>query len=180
MKDNCQRKMAKIQTIFVELLEMNWKRLYTRLKSFFNQYQASSALFFQYNEQLGPPYHVIVDTNFINFTLKNRLDLNEGMKDCLMAKVTVHVTDCVVAELEKLGPKYRVALRIAQQLGKYFYWRTNFQFRFCFVTRFQNYLSDRLPCQHKGTYADDCLVNRVTQHKVKTFIVYTPDFTSFF
>ena len=35
-----------------------------------------------------------------------------------MAKVTVHVTDCVVAELEKLGPKYRVALRIAQQLGK--------------------------------------------------------------
>ena len=42
------------------------------------------------------------------------------MKDCLMAKVTVHVTDCVVAELEKLGPKYRVALRIAQQLGKYF------------------------------------------------------------
>ena len=38
-----------------------------------------------------------------------------------MAKVTVHVTDCVVAELEKLGPKYRVALRIAQQLGKYFF-----------------------------------------------------------
>jgi len=25
-----------------------------------------TALFFQYNEQLGPPYHVIVDTNFIN------------------------------------------------------------------------------------------------------------------
>ena len=35
-----------------------------------------------------------------------------------MAKVTPHVTDCVVAELEKLGPKYRVALRIAQQLGE--------------------------------------------------------------
>ena len=79
--------------------------------------QASSALFFQYNEQLGPPYHVLVDTNFINFTIKNRLDITEGMKDCLMAKVTPHVTDCVVAELEKLGPKYRVALRIAQQLG---------------------------------------------------------------
>jgi len=79
--------------------------------------QASSAMFFQYNEQLGPPYHVLVDTNFINFTLKNRLDINEGMRDTLMAKVTPHVTDCVVAELEKLGPKYRVALRIAQQLG---------------------------------------------------------------
>ncbi len=23
----------------------------------------------------------------------------------------------------------------------------------------------RLPCMHKGTYADDCLVNRVTQVK---------------
>lgn len=102
--------------------------------------KASSALFFQYNEQLGPPYHVIVDTNFINFTLKNRLDIKEGMKDCLMAKVTPYVTDCVVAELEKLGPKYRIALRIAQQL-------------------------ERLPCQHKGTYADDCIVNRVSAHK---------------
>lgn len=32
--------------------------------------QASSALFFQYNEQLGPPYHVLVDTNFINFSIR--------------------------------------------------------------------------------------------------------------
>ncbi|WOG86803.1 hypothetical protein DCAR_0206021 [Daucus carota subsp. sativus] len=24
---------------------------------------------------------------------------------------------------------------------------------------------ERLPCTHKGTYADDCLVERVTQHK---------------
>ena len=90
---------------------------------------------------LGPPYHVIVDTNFINFSIKNRLEINQAMTDCLMAKVTPYVTDCVVAELEKLGPKYRVALRIAQQL-------------------------ERLPCQHKGTYADDCLVNRIKAHKV--------------
>ena len=32
--------------------------------------QAVSALFFQYNEQLGPPYHVLVDTNFINFSIR--------------------------------------------------------------------------------------------------------------
>lgn len=32
--------------------------------------QASSALFFQYNTQLGPPYHVLVDTNFINFSIR--------------------------------------------------------------------------------------------------------------
>lgn len=32
--------------------------------------QANSALFFQYNEQLGPPYHVLIDTNFINFSIR--------------------------------------------------------------------------------------------------------------
>ena len=36
--------------------------------------QAVSALFFQYNAQLGPPYHIIVDTNFINFAIKNKID----------------------------------------------------------------------------------------------------------
>ena len=47
-----------------------------------------------------------------------------------------------MAEIEKLGHKHRVALRIAKD------------------PRFE-----RLPCTHKGTYADDCLVQRVTQHK---------------
>jgi U3 small nucleolar RNA-associated protein 24 len=32
--------------------------------------QANTALFFQYNEQLGPPYHILVDTNFINFSIR--------------------------------------------------------------------------------------------------------------
>ena len=50
------------------------------------------------------------------------------------------MTDCVMAELEKLGRKYRVALRIVKD------------------PRFE-----RLPCMHKGSYADDCLVQRVTQ-----------------
>lgn len=31
--------------------------------------QAVTALFFQYNTQLGPPYHILVDTNFINFSI---------------------------------------------------------------------------------------------------------------
>ena len=29
--------------------------------------QTPTAMFFQYNTQLGPPYYVLVDTNFINF-----------------------------------------------------------------------------------------------------------------
>ena len=60
------------------------------------------------------------------------------------------VTDCVIAELEKLGPKYRIALRVARD------------------PRFE-----RLPCSHGGTYADDCLVQRVTANKC--YIVATCD-----
>jgi U3 small nucleolar RNA-associated protein 24 len=55
-------------------------------------------------------------------------------------------------ELEKLPqPKYRIALQIARDER----W-------------------DRLRCDgHKGTYADDCLVNRVMKHKI--YIVATND-----
>lgn len=36
--------------------------------------------------QLGPPYHILVDTNFINFSIKAKLDLVQSMMDCLYAK----------------------------------------------------------------------------------------------
>jgi U3 small nucleolar RNA-associated protein 24 len=112
--------------------------------------QVPSSLFFKYNSALGPPYHVIVDTNFINFSIQNKLELISSMMDCLYAKCTPCITDCVMAELEKLGPKYRLALRVARD------------------ERFE-----RLPCTHKGTYADDCIVQRVMQHKC--YIVATCD-----
>lgn len=109
-----------------------------------------SALFFRHNSQLGPPYQVLVDTNFINFSIKNKIDLVRGMVDCLYAECTPCVTDCVMAELEKLGTKYRVALKIAKDPRL-----------------------ERLPCTHKGTYADDCLCDRVRQHRC--YIVATCD-----
>merc|ERR1711981_80270 len=74
----------------------------------------------------------------------------QNMMDTLYAKCIPYITDCVMAELEKLGRKFRIALRIVKD------------------PRFE-----RLPCMHKGTYADDCLVNRVTQHKA--YIVATCD-----
>merc|ERR1712179_897668 len=58
--------------------------------------QASSAMFFKYNTQLGPPYHVLIDPRF-----------------------------------------------------------------------------EKLNCTHNGTYADDCLVRRIEQHKC--YIVATCD-----
>uniref|UniRef100_A0A8C9J594 Uncharacterized protein n=1 Tax=Panthera tigris altaica TaxID=74533 RepID=A0A8C9J594_PANTA len=33
--------------------------------------QHPSCLFFQYNTQLGPPYHILVYTNVINFSIKH-------------------------------------------------------------------------------------------------------------
>ncbi|RPD57795.1 Fcf1-domain-containing protein [Lentinus tigrinus ALCF2SS1-7] len=112
--------------------------------------QVSSSLFLQHNTALVPPYRVLIDTNFINFSLQNKLELISGMMDCLYAKCIPCVTDCVMAELEKLGHRYRVALRVARD------------------PRFE-----RLACSHSGTYADDCLVQRVTSHKC--YIVATCD-----
>lgn len=45
-----------------------------------------ASLFLSHNEALGPPYRVLVDTNFINFSLQNKIELVQGMMDCLMAK----------------------------------------------------------------------------------------------
>ncbi|KAJ3091485.1 rRNA-processing protein fcf1, partial [Quaeritorhiza haematococci] len=72
--------------------------------------QVASSLFFKFNEALVPPYHVLVDTNFINFSIQNKIELMKGMMDCLYAKCIPCITDCVLAELEKLGPKFRIAL----------------------------------------------------------------------
>lgn len=40
-----------------------------------------------------------------------------GMMDCLYAECKPCITDCVMAELEKLGQKYRVALKVAKVGG---------------------------------------------------------------
>lgn len=70
-----------------------------------------ASLFLSHNTALGPPYRILIDTNFINFSIQNKIELVQGMMDCLMAKCIPTVTDCVLAELEKLGPKYRLALK---------------------------------------------------------------------
>ena len=45
-----------------------------------------TALFLSHNESLAPPYRVLVDTNFINLSLENRLEMVSGMMDSLYAK----------------------------------------------------------------------------------------------
>ena len=143
-------------------------------------------MFFAYNTKLGPPYHVLIDTNFITLCFKNKLDIHKSVMDCLYAKCkfrwptnwptdwltdwsmdqlsdclfdwlvdylsvfivvgTCYITDCVLAEMEKMGPKYSLSVLMIKD------------------PRFV-----RLPCIHKGTYADDCLVERVTQVGITPF-----------
>ncbi|CAM1508350.1 Fc.00g051980.m01.CDS01 [Cosmosporella sp. VM-42] len=105
--------------------------------------QMPSNMYFQHNTALVPPYNVLVDTNFLSHTVQRKLSLLESMMDCLYAKCNPIITSCVMAELEKLGPKYRLALRVARD------------------ERWQ-----RLECDHKGTYADDCLVDKVTKSRI--------------
>ncbi|KAH9050942.1 Fcf1-domain-containing protein [Lactarius deliciosus] len=109
----------------------------------------ASSLFLAHNTALVPPYRVLIDTNFINFSLQNKLELVSGMMDCLYAK-------CIpCSELEKLGQRYRLALRCVNVLSA------------------RDPRFERLPCSHTGTYADDCLVQRVTANRC--FIVATCD-----
>lgn len=112
--------------------------------------QVSSAMFFQWNESLVPPYSVLVDTNFLSHSVQRKLELLPTMMDCLYAKCIPILTECCMAELEKLGKKYRIALRIARDER----W-------------------ERLKCDHKGVYADDCIVDRVMKHRI--YIVATND-----
>ena len=72
------------------------------------------------------------------------------MMNCLLAKAIPCISDCVVAELEKMGHRYKLALKLTKD------------------PRFK-----RLTCQHKGTYADDCLLDRVKQSRC--YIVATND-----
>ena len=113
--------------------------------------RANASLFFAHNKALGPPYHVIVDTNFINKSIQMKIEVLRGMMDCLFSRSFAYVTDCVIAEIEKLGPKYRIALTLARDERVF----------------------ERLPCMHKGTYADDCILSRVLSHPC--FIVATND-----
>lgn len=55
-----------------------------------------SCMFFTHNNALGPPYRILIDTNFINFSIQNKLDIFKASMDCLLGKCIPYITDCVV------------------------------------------------------------------------------------
>lgn len=99
---------------------------------------------------LRPPYSVIVDTNFINDAIRKKFDLKEVIMKAVNANVKMCVPECVFGEMERLGRVYRVGLAMLK-----------------------SYDIERLKCDHEGTYADDCIVNRITAHNC--YIVATSD-----
>jgi U3 small nucleolar RNA-associated protein 24 len=101
---------------------------------------------------INPPYLILIDTNFIYFALKNKIDLLAGFLDCLCTLYIPCVSSCVIMELEKLGAKFRLALK---------------------CIRDERII--KLECCHKPNiiYADDCIYN--TAKHFKCFIIATCD-----
>ena len=50
--------------------------------------QAPTNMFFAANTSLGPPYHVLVDTNFVSHTIRAKLDLLSAMMDLYVVPLT--------------------------------------------------------------------------------------------
>lgn len=106
--------------------------------------------YFDINHNLNPPYNVILDTNFVNMSLRRKLEIEKELISCLYSRVNMFVTDCVIGEMEKLGKVHTLALKVIKS-DKY----------------------KRLTCDHSGIYADNCLVERVKLHPC--YIIATCD-----
>jgi len=77
-----QASQAKTRSCLLSLADgLNW---------LFCSAPMATSLFLSHNEALVPPYRVLVDTNFINLSLENRIDMVKVMMDTLYAKGTLH------------------------------------------------------------------------------------------
>jgi len=102
------------------------------------------------NSAIHPPYQVIVDTNFVNDCIRKKVDLLDTLITSLEGNVHIAVTECVYGELEKMGRLYRPALSMLKASSP-----------------------KVLKCNHKGTYADNCILERVKEHRC--YVVATND-----
>jgi len=57
----------------------------------------------------------------------------------LNSRFNIFISECVYGELEKKGSKFQIALNVIRSIKH-----------------------NLLKCDHKGTYVDDCIVNRVS------------------
>jgi len=104
------------------------------------------------NNYKNTPKMVLIDTNFAYFALKNKIDLFDGISKCLNSEFIICVTECILFELEKLGTRFRLALKLLRQ---------------------EKII--KLGCLHLSSivYADDCILNFIKNKNF--FIVATCD-----
>jgi hypothetical protein len=81
-KEETRRYCSKCVSSEVKIARSRSMRVFISLHSA----QYSRHLFFKYNTALGPPYFVLIDTNFLNASIQNKLDPVKAMMDCLLAK----------------------------------------------------------------------------------------------
>lgn len=141
-------------------------------------------MFFQHNSNLVAPYQILVDTNFFTHSIGSHLEgIEQDMTRFLEASCHLIVTSCVMAgmcslfmmplthlrtcmvltfgpiELEKLGHKYKIALKIAREI---------------IAQDDHSGTGHRmLQCAHKGTYADECIYDRCARNRI--YLVATND-----
>lgn len=106
--------------------------------------------YFLTNHNLKPPYNILIDTNFIHQSSKKKINMEDEFLRCLFSNANLFITECVYAELEILGDKLKVARN-----------------------SFKTIKHEILKCSHKGNYADDCIINRVSINRC--YIVATCD-----
>lgn len=106
--------------------------------------------YFTINHNLAPPYNIIIDTNFIIHSVRKKMDIEIEFMRVLFSNVVIYIPECVFGEIEKMGFKYRVSLIAARKLKH-----------------------QVLICDHKSTYADDCIINRIVPNRC--YIVATCD-----
>lgn len=94
---------------------------------------------------------MLLDTSFLNYAVRYKIDIVTGLIQCLCAKVTPYITDCIMAELEKNHKQFGIALRLAKD------------------PRIK-----RIHCTHPNIgYGDDCLCQKASE--CKCYMVATND-----
>lgn len=71
--------------------------------------------FFHLNFHINPPYHVVLDGNFIYAAIKVKLDIKERLEKLLQGEtVRLFVLKSVLTELNAVGPKAAEAFKFAK------------------------------------------------------------------
>ena len=120
----------------------------TRHKSF-----KKSLRFFKAAFDYVDPFHVIIDTSFIETSVTEKVTLKDDLSTLLAGRVTPMVTSCVMCHLRKNGRKNPAALMVGKS---------------CF----------RLKCQHdekNPLSAADCMASQLGKDNVRHFFVATQD-----